>query len=153
MELENEFTVKAPIEKTWETLLDLERVGGCLPGAKLRQGEEEGIYDGRMKVKLGAMVVEYRGVARLKDVDRESWTASFVVDGREAKGQGTASATVTNHLVAEGEDSTKVTVRTDMDVTGKPAQFGRGIMADVADAILKQFAAKLEAEILAGPAA
>lgn len=153
MKLENEFTVKAPIEQTWETLLDLERVGGCLPGAQLRKGSEEGSFDGRMKVKLGAMVVEYRGVARLEDVDPESWTASFVVDGREAKGQGTASATVTNHLTPSGAGATNVRVETEMDVTGKPAQFGRGIMVDVADAILKQFAASLEAEILGGRSA
>ena len=84
MKLENSFTVEAPVDKTWETLLDIERVARCLPGAKVEPGEDEDVYRGAMKVKLGPMTVDYRGTARLQDVDEDTHTASIAVQARES---------------------------------------------------------------------
>ena len=94
MQLENEFTVTAPLDQTWETLLDIERVATCLPGATIEPSEDDGVYRGAMKMKLGPMNVSYQGTARLQDVDEDTHTASIAVQAREAKGQGTAAAVI-----------------------------------------------------------
>lgn len=150
MKLENEFTVAAPIDKTWETLLDIERVATCLPGATIEPGGDDGAYKGRMKVKLGPMTVNYRGTARFQDVDEDRKVAAIEVQAREAKGQGTAAAVITNSLESSGDGGTKVTAVTDLKVTGRQAQFGRGIMQDVAGSMMNEFASRLEKEILEG---
>ena len=98
MKLENEFSVAASIEDTWGTLLDIERVATCLPGATIEPGDEDGVYHGAMKMKLGPMNVQYKGTAKLQDVDEDTHTASIAVQAREAKGQGTAAAVISNHL-------------------------------------------------------
>jgi carbon monoxide dehydrogenase subunit G len=162
LQLENEFVVEAPIEPTWETLLDLERVAGCLPGATIEPAEEPGTYQGSMKVKLGPVTMNYKGTARLESVDEPTRTAVFAVQGKETRGQGSASATIRNHLVEEN-GSTRVLVETELSVTGRPAQFGRGIMQDVAASMLGDFSKRLsdlmsehgadEAEAHAGEAA
>lgn len=151
MKLENAFTVAAPIEKTWETLLDLERVATCLPGATIEPGGENGVYNGKMKIKLGPMTVDYRGTAQFQDVDEDAHVASMAVQAREAKGQGTAAAVITNQLESTSDGGTKVTAITDLKITGRQAQFGRGIMQDVAGGMMTQFAERLEQEILRGP--
>ena len=146
MKLENSFTVAAPIDRTWETLLDIERVASCLPGAKIEPGGDEGVYRGAMKVKLGPMTVDYRGTARLQDVDEDTHTASIAVQAREAKGQGTAAAVIRNELESQN-GGTRVVAITDLKITGRQAQFGRGIMEDVANTMMAEFAKRLEAEI------
>jgi carbon monoxide dehydrogenase subunit G len=150
LKLQNEFVVNAPLETTWATLLDIRRVSKCLPGAALEPDEGDGSYRGSMKIKLGPVSIEYRGVARLDEVDEDAHEASFHVQGKETKGHGTASATIHNRLIPQN-GSTKVIVDTDVAVTGRPAQFGRGIMQDVAAKLLGEFARRLEDEILAGP--
>jgi len=152
MKLENSFTVAAPIGQTWETLLDIERVAKCLPGAQIEPGGEEGVYRGAMKVKLGPMTVDYRGTARLQDVDADTHTASIAVQAREAKGQGTAAAVIRNQLESQN-GGTRVVAVTDLKITGRQAQFGRGIMEDVASTMMGEFAKRLEAEINSGGAA
>ena len=153
MKLENIFTVAAPLDQTWDTLLDIERVAKCLPGAKIEPGAEDGVYRGAMKMKLGPMTVDYRGTARLQDVDEDTHTASIAVQAREAKGQGTAAAVISNHLEAQN-GGTKVVAVTDLNITGRQAQFGRGIMEDVAETMMSQFAERLETEMQrGGPAA
>jgi carbon monoxide dehydrogenase subunit G len=151
MKLENSFTVAAPIAETWETLLDFERVAKCLPGAKIEPGDEDGVYRGAMKVKLGPMTVDYRGTARLQDVDEDTHTASIAVQAREAKGQGTAAAVIRNQLESEN-GGTRVVAVTDLKITGRQAQFGRGIMEDVATTMMGEFAKRLESEIGSGRA-
>jgi carbon monoxide dehydrogenase subunit G len=149
MKLENSFSVAAPLDQTWRTLLDIERVAGCLPGARIEPGDEDGVYRGAMKMKLGPMTVDYRGTARLQDVDEDTHTASIAVQGREAKGQGTAAAVIENRLEPQN-GSTKVVAVTDLKITGRQAQFGRGIMEDVANTMMGEFAKRLEAEIKSG---
>lgn len=149
MKLENSFTVAAPIAETWETLLDIERVARCLPGAKIEPGDEDGVYRGAMKVKLGPMTVDYRGTARLQDVDEDTHTASIAVQAREAKGQGTAAAVIRNQLEPQN-GGTRVVAVTDLKITGRQAQFGRGIMEDVATTMMGEFAKRLESEIGSG---
>jgi carbon monoxide dehydrogenase subunit G len=149
MKLENSFTVAAPIAETWETLLDIERVAKCLPGAQIEPGDEDGVYRGAMKVKLGPMTVDYRGTARLQDVDEDTHTASIAVQAREAKGQGTAAAVIRNQLEPQN-CGTRVVAVTELKITGRQAQFGRGIMEDVASTMMGEFAKRLESEIGSG---
>lgn len=153
MKLTNEFTVAATPEQTWATLLDLGRVARCLPGATLEAENGGGVYRGGMKVKLGPVTAEYTGVAELQDVDEDAHVASVHVRGREARGQGTAAATITNRVSPADGGRTRVVVETDLQVTGRAAQFGRGVMEDVAGAMLDQFAQRLEREIAGGAAA
>jgi carbon monoxide dehydrogenase subunit G len=143
LKLENEFVVDAPLDRTWQTLLDLERVGGCLPGATIEPAGD-GSYKGAMKVKLGPVSMNYAGTARLESVDEAAHTAVFAVQGKETRGQGSASATIRNRVVPEGA-STRVFVETELSVTGRPAQFGRGIMQDVAASMLGDFSRRLSA--------
>lgn len=149
--LRNEFTVRAPLQRTWDTLLDIGRVAHCLPGAKLESDGADGTFRGGMKVRLGPMNVAYEGVARLVEVDADAHVSAMHVQGKETRGQGTASATIRNHLVEE-DGATRVIVETDLAITGRQAQFGRGIMEDVATKMLGEFAKRLEQEVLDGPA-
>jgi uncharacterized protein len=148
MEFVNEFAVPTDIETTWKILLDLEQVAPCLPGAILDEVEGD-VYTGRVKVKVGPVTVSYRGTAELVDVDRESRSARIAANGKETRGAGTASADVSAKL-SEANDGTLVRVVTDLTVTGKPAQFGRGVMEDVGTKIIGQFAERLEALVLSG---
>ncbi len=151
LKLENEFTVSAPVEPTWTTLLDLERVAGCLPGATIEAAEEPGRYRGSMRVKLGPVSMNYKGTARVDSIDESTHTAVFVVEGKETHGQGSASATIRNHLVDES-GATHVLVETELSVTGRPAQFGRGIMQDVAASMLDDFSKRLSEMMALGDA-
>ena len=137
--LENDFTVAAGIEPTWRLLLDLERVSRCLPGAAVEPGGENGALLGTMRVKLGAIAMTYKGTARLDEVDERTRTAVVAVEGSETRGQGSASARIRSTLAADG-GNTRVRVETELNVTGRPAQFGRGIMQDVAAKMLSDFA-------------
>jgi uncharacterized protein len=151
MKLRNEFVVAAPLERAWETLLDIERVANFLPGAVIEGSDADGAYAGTMRVKLGPMVIDYRGTARLGEVDEASHTASMMVQATDQKGQGGASAVIHNQLVEEN-GGTRVIAETDLQITGRQAQFGRGIMQDVASRMLGQFADRFEAYLLAGEA-
>ncbi|MEV4069481.1 SRPBCC family protein [Nonomuraea fuscirosea] len=145
MRFEHEFTVPVPIEQAWAVLLDVERVAPCLPGAALDvfEGDE---FTGRMKVKVGPITVTYRGTAKFQDVDKDSYTLTIQASGKEARGSGTASATVKAHL-QERDEATLVTVETSFNVTGRPAQFGRGVMAEVGGKLIERFAGNLAALI------
>lgn len=151
MKLENEFTVDVPVEDVWNVLLDLERVTPCLPGAALTEesGDE---YKGEMKVRLGPVSQEYEGTVKIEEADESEHRAVLKADGKDARGQGTASATITSTLQDEGNGSTKVRVETDMQLTGRAAQFGRGVQQDVAEKLLNRFAECLENEIMGGGA-
>ena len=146
MKMENEFTVEAPVEQAWETLLDLERITPCLPGAALQEesGDE---YKGTMTVRLGPVTQKYNGTVSFEETDEESRRAVLKADGKDARGQGTASATITSTL-SEEDGGTKVHVETDMHLTGKAAQFGRGVQQEVATKLINQFAECLEKEIM-----
>jgi carbon monoxide dehydrogenase subunit G len=149
MKINNEFTVGVPIQQAWNTMLDLERIAPCLPGASI-QGSEGDEYQGTMKVKIGPITANYKGTVSFEETDEENHRAVLNATGRDARGQGTASATIVSTLQEEG-DSTRVKVETDMKLTGRAAQFGRGIAQDVATKMLNQFADCLEREISGGP--
>ncbi len=151
MILNHEFTVEGDLETVWRALLDLERVAGCLPGATIRASGDDGRFEGSMKVKLGPMTVSYDGSASFVDVDDEQHRAVISLRAREAKGQGTALATITNHVERVG-GSVRVRAETDLQVTGPQARFGRAIMEDVGNRVLGEFAERLQQE-LAGEAA
>lgn len=150
MELTNEFTVAIPPEEAWAVLTDVERIAPCLPGARLDEvaGDE---YRGTVKVKVGPISAEYRGVATFVEQDAGTRRAVLRAEGREARGQGTARATVTAVLEPSGS-ATTVRVVTDLAISGRVAQFGRGVLADVSTRLLAQFAESLEATVLAGGA-
>ena len=150
MKINNEFTVSAPIQQAWDTMLNLERIAPCLPGAAIQDEKEEGEYDGTMKVKIGPITANYKGTVKFEEVDEDNHRAVLQATGRDARGQGTASATIVSTLQEES-DGTKVSVETDMKLTGRAAQFGRGIAQDVATKMLDQFASCLEEEISGGP--
>jgi carbon monoxide dehydrogenase subunit G len=149
MKLENEFTVDVPVEEVWDVLLDLERVTPCLPGAALTEesGDE---YKGEMKVRLGPVTQEYSGTVKIEEADESAHRAVLKANGKDARGQGTASASITSTLHDEGNDSTRVRVETEMQITGRAAQFGRGVQQDVAEKLLTRFAECLENEIIGG---
>jgi carbon monoxide dehydrogenase subunit G len=146
MRLRNEFDVDAPPDRTWATLLDVPRVAGALPGATIDPEAEGGAWRGTMKIKLGPVTSEYAGSARIQDADEDDRVAAYRVEGREARGQGSAAATITTRLSEQG-GGTRVVVETDLHVTGRQAQLGRGLMQDVAGAILGEFATRLEREL------
>lgn len=146
MRLENEFSVAAPIEDTWRTLLDIERVAACLPGATIEASHPDGVHRGAMRMKLGPLNVDYRGTARIQDVDEDSHSASIAVRGQEVRGQGMAAAVIHNQLESHA-GGTRVTAVTELSITGRQAQFGRAIVQDVATTMMGEFAARLEREL------
>jgi hypothetical protein len=142
VELNNEFEVSAPIEKAWAVLTDVERIAPCLPGAQLQEIEGEE-YRGIVKVKVGPITAQYKGAATFMEKDDAAHKAVLKADGRDTRGAGNASAFITAQLTPIG-DRTKVAVTTDLTVTGKVAQFGRGVMADISAKLMTQFADNLE---------
>jgi carbon monoxide dehydrogenase subunit G len=150
MELHHEFTVPVPVDEAWHALLDIERVAPCLPGATVEEYDGKTVT-GSVKVKLGPVTLTYRGTAVFEEQDETAHRLVLLANGREARGQGTARATVTGTL-SEGDGGTAVSVRTDLTVTGRPAQFGRGVLAEVGDRLVGQFAACLEQRLVEQPA-
>jgi carbon monoxide dehydrogenase subunit G len=150
MELTNEFRVNVPPATAWAVLTDVERIAPCMPGAQLQEIEGDE-YRGIVKVKVGPITAQYKGAASFIELDEANHRAVLKADGRETRGQGNAAATITATLVPDG-DGTKVTVVTDLTVTGKVAQFGRGVMADVSAKLLGQFVDSLESTVLHAPA-
>ncbi|HEX5587369.1 MAG TPA: SRPBCC family protein [Acidimicrobiia bacterium] len=151
MKIEDEFRVAVPVEVAWGVLLDVERIAPCMPGAQLQEVEGDE-YRGIVKVKVGPITAQYKGAARIVEADEAGRRVVINAEGRDTRGQGNASANVTATLVAEG-DGTLVKIDTDLNVTGKVAQFGRGVMADVSSKLLGQFATCLQAMVLADDAA
>jgi len=143
MRFEHEFTVPVPVEQAWAVLLDVEKVAPCLPGASLDSVEGDQIA-GRMRVKVGPITVTYKGTVTFENVDKDAHTLTIKASGKELRGGGTASATVEARLVPEGEQ-TRVKVETSFNVTGRPAQFGRGVMAEVGGRLIDRFATSLAA--------
>lgn len=150
MQLEHEFVVPVAREQAWAVLLDVEQVAPCMPGATLLNVDGD-TFTGRVKVKVGPITVNYRGSAEFVERDHAAYRATLKANGREERGAGTAAATVTATL-SEANGSTTVAVVTDLDITGKPAQFGRGVIEEVGATIIGQFATKLAAQIDVGPA-
>lgn len=146
MELENSFSVEVPIDRAWEVLTDVPAIAPCLPGAKLTEVDGDD-YKGTVKVKVGPIVAEYKGTATFVETDEAARRIVLRAEGRETRGQGNASATITAVLNPDG-DTTKVTVHTDMSITGKAAQFGRGVMAEVSAKLMKQFSDNLAETVL-----
>lgn len=143
MQLVHTFSVPVGIDDAWEALLDFERIAPCLPGATLDRVDGDEI-EGAVKVKLGPVMLDYRGVATVTERDAKTRRMSFTGSGRDPHGNSSASATVTARLDGGvGDDPTNVTVTTDLDVTGRPAQFGRGMMQEVGNRVIGQFADRL----------
>jgi len=141
MELHHEFTVPVPVDEAWRALLDIERVAPCMPGASVEDYDGKTVT-GSVKVKVGPITVTYRGTAVFEEQDESAHRMVLIASGRETRGQGTARATVTGTL--SGQDGgTAVSVRTDLAVTGRPAQFGRGVLAEVGDRLVGRFSACL----------
>lgn len=150
MELQHEFTVPVPVGRAWPVLLDVERVAPCMPGATLESVDGDEII-GRLKVKVGPITVTYRGTARFANRDDAAHKITIEGSGKESRGTGTASATVNAQLHDEG-DSTRVTVLTNLNVTGRPAQFGRNVMGEVGGKLIDRFADCLADELGGGSA-
>ncbi|MDN5748703.1 MAG: SRPBCC family protein, partial [Pseudonocardia sp.] len=151
MQLEHSFTVPTSVDAVWEALLDPERVAPCMPGATLT-GVDGKKFTGKVKVKLGPVSMQYKGTGEYADTDAGTRTVVIEASGKDARGNGTASATVTLRLTGDAA-KTEGTTTTDLTVTGKPAQFGRGMISDVGGKILEQFAANLADELAAPDAA
>ena len=146
MEIQDSFRVELPVEEAWRLLLDVERIAPCLPGAQLQEIEGDE-YRGIVKVKVGPITAQYKGSARFESIDEAAHAAVLVGNGRDTRGQGNASATVTLGLAPDGS-GTRVDISTDLAITGKVAQFGRGVMADVSSKLLGQFVENLERDVL-----
>ncbi len=137
MDLSHSFTVPASVDDAWATFMDLEQVGACFPGATVTSATEDG-FEGTVKVKLGPIALVYAGSGTFSERDDTAHRAVIEAKGKDKRGNGTAGATVTIQL-SEVADGTRADVQTDLAVTGKPAQFGRGVMQDVSDKLLQQF--------------
>jgi carbon monoxide dehydrogenase subunit G len=149
MKLRNEFEVPVGVEQVWDVLLDVERVAPCLPGATI-DGQDGDTYRGSMKIKLGPITSTYKGTVKIEESDEAARRAVMRAQAKDARGQGTAAATITSTMESAGE-GTKVAVETDMRVTGPAAQFGRGVMQDVSAKLMNQFADCLAKRITGEP--
>ncbi len=155
MELNNEFTVALPVDRAWELLTDVERIAPCMPGAQLT-GVDGDTYTGKVLIKLGPVTAQYAGTAAFESKDDVTHVAVLRASGRDSRGQGNASALITATLEPQGDrtsdrtsDRTRVTVHTDLTITGKVAQFGRGVILEVSAKLLAQFVQCLETSLLA----
>jgi carbon monoxide dehydrogenase subunit G len=150
--LEHSFTVPVPVSQAWEVLLDIERIAPCMPGAALTSfaGDD---FAGTVKVKLGPVSLMFKGKGRFVERDEAAHRVVLTASGADSRGGGTASARVTASLHDAGDDGTRVEVATDLDVTGKAAQFGRGLIGDVSAKLIGQFADCLAGKLAAAPAA
>jgi carbon monoxide dehydrogenase subunit G len=146
MEINDSFRVSTPIDATWKVMLDIEGIAPCLPGAQLQEidGDE---FRGVVKVKVGPITAQYKGTAKLAEVDEVNRRIVIDASGRDTRGQGNAKATIVVTMAAEG-GGTKVDVATDLAITGKVAQFGRGVLADVSSKLMGQFVENVERDVL-----
>jgi carbon monoxide dehydrogenase subunit G len=150
VELVNEFRVAVPAATAWKVLTDVERVAPCIPGAQLLSVDGDD-FTGAVKVKVGPITVSYKGDASFQEKDEAAQRVVIKANGKETRGNGNAAALVTAQLKGEG-DATSVVITTDLTISGKAAQFGRGVLADVAGNLIAQFAKRLEADVLGGAA-
>jgi len=150
VDLRHEFDVEVPVAEAWRILTDVERIAPCLPGAQLTEVEGD-VYRGQVKVKVGPILAQFKGQASFVSLDESTYTAVLKGEGRDAGGKGNASALITATLVADGDTRTRCTVATDLTISGKVAQFGRGALADVSDKLLAQFTENLNTLIAASP--
>lgn len=149
MDLNHEFTVAVPVEDCWRILTDLERIAPCLPGAQLQEVEGD-TYRGVVKIKVGPIQAQFKGQASFLERDDNAHKAVLKGEGRDTGGKGNASALITAEMNAVDANNTSVKVNTDLSITGKVAQFGRGAMADISDKLLGQFVENLNTMISAG---
>ena len=155
MELDHSFTVPVPPDQAWDVLLDVQKIAPCMPGAQVDSVEGDDVA-GRMKVKVGPVSLTYKGMASFKDRDAAERSILVEASGKEMRGAGTASATVRAALSPEngsGDESTLVTMHTTLNVTGRPAQFGRGVIAEVGSRLIDKFAVNLAQQLAGGAAA
>jgi len=153
MEMDHSFTVPVPPARAWEVLLDVERIAPCMPGATVEEFDGE-VVTGRIKVKVGPVSLTYRGTAKFTERDPDAHVIVLDASGKETRGAGTASATVRASLEPEsGGEATTVSMHTTMNVTGRPAQFGRGVMVEVGGKLVEQFAQNLRQQIIGDGAA
>ena len=150
MDLNHEFVVNVPVAEAWAILTDLERIAPCLPGAQLTEIEGD-TYRGQVKIKVGPILAQFKGQASFVSRDDAAHTATLKGEGRDTTGKGNASAMITAELTSVTPTSTKCTVHTDLSISGKVAQFGRGALADVSDKLLAQFSENLNQLISAAP--
>lgn len=146
MQLKHSFTVPATVDAVWPTLIDLESVAQCFPGAMLTSADDES-FEGVVEVKIGPIKLAYKGSGRFLERDPERHQAVLEARGRDRRGNGSARVLATLTMAPAGTDSTEVVVVTELNITGKPAQFGRGVMQDVSDKLLSQFAERLEGRL------
>src|SRR5262245_37880470 len=146
MEIKDSFRVSTPIEDTWKVLLDIEGIAPCLPGAQLQEVEGDE-YRGVVKVKVGPITAQYKGAAKLAEVDEAARRIVIDAAGRDTRGQGNAKASIVVTMAEEGA-GTRVDVTTDLSITGKVAQFGRGVLADVSSKLMGQFVENLERDVI-----
>ena len=151
MELDHSFIVPVPPDRAWEVLLDVERIAPCMPGATVEEFDGE-VVTGRIKVKVGPVSLTYRGTAKFTERDPDARVVVADASGKETRGAGTASATIRSSLEPSGE-GTRVSIHTTMNVTGRPAQFGRGVIAEVGGKLVEKFAENLAQMISDGAVA
>jgi carbon monoxide dehydrogenase subunit G len=147
MEIADSFRVSTPIDDTWKVLLDIEGIAPCLPGAQLQEVEGDE-YRGVVKVKVGPITAQYKGTATLAEVDEAARRIVIDASGRDTRGQGNAKATIVVTMADDG-GGTRVDVVTDLSITGKVAQFGRGVLVDVSSKLMGQFVENLERDVIA----
>jgi len=153
MKLEHSFEVAAPVETVWKTLIDLEQVAPCLPGAAITGHDEDGTYRGTFSVKLGPMTAAYNGTIKVDEVDEAAHRATLKAKGTDKRGQGGANATIVNTL-SEHDGGTKVAAITDFTITGRLARFGRGgMMEDISNRLMRDFATCLSSRLADAPTA
>ncbi|MEA2365328.1 MAG: uncharacterized protein QOE69_2017 [Thermoleophilaceae bacterium] len=153
MKLQHSFEVRAPVERVWETLVDVERVAPCLPGAEISEAGEDGTYRGSFSVRLGPTTAAYRGELSLEELDERARRVVMRASGQDKRGQGSAKATIVSTMHSEG-DVTRVDVETDFTITGRLARFGRGgMIEDISNRLLRDFVDCLQQKIEAPPAA
>jgi uncharacterized protein len=150
MDLNHQFTVNVPIAEAWVILTDLERIAPCLPGAQLTEVEGD-TYRGQVKIKVGPILAQFKGQASFVSRDDVAHKATLKGEGRDTTGKGNASALITAELTSVSPTSTTCTVHTDLTISGKVAQFGRGALADVSDKLLAQFSENLNQLITSAP--
>lgn len=150
MDLNHSFTVNVPVDDAWRILTDVERIAPCLPGAQLQEIEGD-TYRGAVKVKVGPIQAQFKGQANFLERDEVAHHIVLKGEGRDIGGKGNASAIITADLTAITESSTSVVVNTDLSITGKVAQFGRGTMADISNKLLAQFVENLNVLIADQP--
>jgi uncharacterized protein len=150
MKLDQSFEVKAPLDEVWNALIDIERVAPCLPGAEVTERDEEGQYKGTFTVKLGPTTAAYNGTLSMEGVDEAAHRATMRANGTDKRGQGGAKAQITS-VLSEVDGGTHVDVSSDFSITGRLARFGRGgMIEDVSNRLLREFAACLQRQLEAG---